>query len=494
MTISKGSLVAANDFNGLILDVVDVLGNGSGSTGYGYEVPSYNSIVNSFTYADVQFVGSSLDLNSNEISISGHGLVNGDLVKYEADGGTVIGGLVDQKHYFVYRVGAGSLKLANAPSNLTGTIVDLTSTGSGFQRLRKVTGNLIDNLNWNTLRTDVNRCSQHQSNTSALPDTFNQSADYIVGADASGPSVTYNSGTDSFSIDSPNNNLGAKDWQTAIGSIESNIHSVHSNHIELKGERTLLSSVNRTQQWGGSGQIQTISFECYARFDGGYDTTDVNGATTASGFDHFRHYFNAGGEIRFSAYLTGGSLKDSDWGTMLQNMGDVVLTRTSTTAASGRPRNGNNDVDPNDGGGIDNALGAFGLNSSYQIIYQREGGEEDADYYENTVRVYAKKINSDANGYTRVYFFAQFFDGSRADPEGPNDLGQNKNDGYGVQYGDDGVDPPGDPIDEPVLTGNASMLCGLHLKVPNGSAIDFDNNTRRPKGLVTRDLNDPLNS
>ena len=72
----------------------------------------------------------------------------------------------------------------------------------------------------------------------------------------------------------------------------------------------------------------------------GTRTTSWNGTishiidVTFADADHQRHFFNAGGTVRFASNITyvGSSSKTIDWMTMLVNMGTVSMNYTSTTA------------------------------------------------------------------------------------------------------------------------------------------------------------------
>jgi hypothetical protein len=85
---------------------------------------------------------------------------------------------------------------------------------------------------------------------------------------------------------------------------------------------TALSS-SRSVNWGGTGQVQAIYHVVTATFA---DTAQMD------------YYFNAGGEIRFSASLTGGSIaKETDWSALLNAMGTVRFNKHRITALSGTP-------------------------------------------------------------------------------------------------------------------------------------------------------------
>ena len=306
----------------------------------------------------------------------------------------------------------------------------------------------IDNNHWNQLRTDINTCSQHQSNTDELPTSIPDES--IIGADAGGTSVTRISG-DTFTIDNPDNDIGINDWFAAVDTIEENASLVGAGNFVLTDTRAFLQNAPRLTQWGGEGQDQGISAEYSVTFQGGYNTTDINGnVVEASGADHMRHFFNAGGDIRISASLSGTTAKDTDWGTLLGNSGQVVLGKNATTntGSSGRPRDGSTDVDGF--GGIESAMGARQLGTGYQIIFKKNGSQ--AEYAENYWAVYAKR-NVDAD---TISFYLEFVDADQGDkrPREP-----------------DAGDPAGPGEDEPVLQSTGTMTAGLDLKRPNADVV-----------------------
>ena len=83
------------------------------------------------------FDGSSgvvVNVTDNTITLTLHGFETGDKVSYRDFGGTSIGGLVDNKSYFVIRVDADTIQLAKTLSGAladTPVAVDLTSLGTG---------------------------------------------------------------------------------------------------------------------------------------------------------------------------------------------------------------------------------------------------------------------------------------------------------------------------------------------------------------------------
>lgn len=136
-------------------------------------------------------------------------------------------------------------------------------------------------------------------------------------------------------------------------SISNTIYNNKNNIFETTQasvESKLVST--RSTEWGGSSQPQTIAHEFTVTF---------------SNVDHRRHFFNAGGEIRFSASLTGSSgQKFVSWNSMLSALGTVKFNYTETTAPSGTPSN----------------IGNFDLTSTYQTIFIKSGSGtySDSDY------------------------------------------------------------------------------------------------------------------
>lgn len=139
----------------------------------------------------------------------------------------------------------------------------------------------------------------------------------------------------------------------------------------------------RSSQWGGTGQPQTI----YHKFN----VVFINS-------DHRRHFFNAGGEIRFVASLTGGSsLKDTNWASILSAMGTVKFNYLAATGLTGLSGN----------------IGNFDLTSSFQTIYTKA----PATYFYST-NDYVIKAKGDQNSNI-IEFSVEFTDGTRGSVDDP---------------------------------------------------------------------------
>lgn len=134
-------------------------------------------------------------------------------------------------------------------------------------------------------------------------------------------------------------------------------------------------SSQRTTPWGGSSQPQSVYHIFKVTF------ADDNQA---------RYFFNAGGEVRFAASLTGGSgAKYLEWNGMLSAMGTVKMKHSTTTGSSGSsPTN----------------AGYFDLTSTNKIIWVKSGSGVYAD---NDVIIYARK-----SGTGTIEFTVEFNDGA----------------------------------------------------------------------------------
>lgn len=93
-----------------------------------------------------------------------------------------------------------------------------------------------------------------------------------------------------------------------------------------------------------------------------------------------RHFFNAGGEIRFSANVdyVGSQAKTVAWQDQLDQMGTISFKAQETVS--------------NTGIGTGSLTGNYQLSSTYQLCYRQNGG---AVYSENTYDVYALSLTDD---------------------------------------------------------------------------------------------------
>lgn len=112
--------------------------------------------------------------------------------------------------------------------------------------------------------------------------------------------------------------------------------------------------------------------------------------------DHRRHFFNAGGEIRFQASLDNPqNSKSDDWSGLLYTSGIAIFNHTQT-----KRKETNNAIyagvyssvtDPEEYG-----VGNSDLTSSYRLVYRKNSNSINSAgiYSSNMYEIYAREINS----------------------------------------------------------------------------------------------------
>ena len=244
-----------------------------------------------------------------------------------------------------------------------------TSSKTGTRAVTEPTSaNKVSAQDYEDLYIDIVRCKAHQIGSANI--TLD---DFVIG--------DYDTNTVTAEIIEENYVIGLESLATTI---QTDRFLVDSSNLRL----TNLSSASSTRSrdtnspWNGIlTHIFTITF---------------------SNEEHRRHFFNSGGQIRFSASVdyTGSQGKTVDWQNILNDMGTISFKANETI----------NNADPVVGTG--SSVGNYDLNNSYQLIYSRTGG---AAYARNEYRVYA--INSaTTDGTSQIKFKVEFADGR------PNDL------------------------------------------------------------------------
>lgn len=159
--------------------------------------------------------------------------------------------------------------------------------------------------------------------------------------------------------------------------------------LDIEADKYLLSSSSET----ASLESGTTSSR----------TTAWNGAVTHEFVVQFqnenerRYFFNAGGEIRLTSNVSGGTqAKSSDWRLILSNVGVVKFNYTSTSST---------------GTGIGSSIGNYDLTDSYQKIFYKVGSDVAAAYAENEYNIYAKLLSS-----SEIQFKVEFLDVDSGDP------------------------------------------------------------------------------
>ena len=94
--------------------------------------------------------------------------------------------------------------------------------------------------------------------------------------------------------------------------------------------------------------------------------------------DHRRHFFNTGGELRFSANNSNATTgKGLDWSTLLRDIGTVVFNHSAT-------------ISTGDGNGT--AIGNYDVTTAFQVIYSKDGqGSYSNVYAGNQYRIQVRE-------------------------------------------------------------------------------------------------------
>lgn len=217
--------------------------------------------------------------------------------------------------------------------------------------------------NINNLRNDLAKIYRHQ-NGSNLPISEFTSED-IIGADQSASNVAV---TDDFVYTYENSDplKGINDIISFVNTAEADRFIIATNQQEVQS--AIIDQ--RDTNWNDV---------IFSEFTVSFDNEDLR-----------RHFFNAGGEIRFegtvdTATSEGDSLdRDIGWRDMLQNVGIVRFAYNSVLQESGASTNG---VTFPDG-----VLGNYDLTSDYQIVFRKNANS--GEYSESFWQIEAKENSS----------------------------------------------------------------------------------------------------
>ena len=254
---------------------------------------------------------------------------------------------------------------------------------------------LIDSQHMSDLYTDMINARVHQ--VGSIPNSVaTVSAGQVIEEDSS------DTGT----------GRGIIQYEDLADTIEANkdlIYTADTSQSTITANKT---SSSRTTAWAGVvDHVVTVTF---------------------ASADARRHFFNAGGEIRFTADLdpAASNGKNNDWNNLLAAMGTVKFKSNNCTSDGSAP-------------GTSFDIGNFELTDSYQLVFQKDG---TGVYAENDYNISAKE-----NSTTVIQFRIQFRDDDAGD-----DTGDANNDGAI------------NPIDEDV-TGTLDSVVGERL--PTGTRV-----------------------
>lgn len=223
----------------------------------------------------------------------------------------------------------------------------------------------VEAADMNNLYTDMRAILQHQTN--ADPTTISQ----IVAE------------VDLITDDDTNDTTkGYLDYETLSIQLDTNRFNLASTNQSSVANilTTANAPINATRTTAWNGTI-VHKFTC-----------NFNSA------DHYRHFFNSGGQIRVFADITGGSGKQDDWDTMLFNAGDIIFDYEKTVSSKSS--------------GTAYAIGAYDLTvgAAYSLIYRKQGS---GVYAENDYLVFVKR-----NSNTQLQFLIEFQDDDLGDKTG----------------------------------------------------------------------------
>lgn len=225
-------------------------------------------------------------------------------------------------------VSTGQKILASDYNGLRSTVNSILSTSYGQTLIStavtntgdcSIPSNVISAIQLNNLFLDIQRVYVHQigaaSTDIAVPLIGN-----TIGADQS---LAYDQVTGIKSSITDSTKMGFNDYNSVIVTISNFDGSVSGWPAGNFSLGSILTST-RSTSWGGSSDaVQRI-----------YHVLTV----TFTNADQMNYYFNAGGEIRFSASLTSPSTsKDIDWQGLLSAMGTIIFNKYRITASSGTP-------------------------------------------------------------------------------------------------------------------------------------------------------------
>lgn len=221
-----------------------------------------------------------------------------------------------------------------------------TDYGQTLLSSQVAVGDTITDDQFDNLRTDITKAYTHQQ--------------------GSGPTITNVAAGDTIEATTIN------EYATLMTTVETNKFVIAPTQGSVEAGTTS----SRTTAWNGTiTHTVTLTFASAARRT---------------------QFFNAGGEIRFSASRTGGTANsiNTDWSNMLSNMGQIKMNYTETTST---------------GSGTGTSIGMFDLTSTYQQIFQKAGS---GVYAANDYIVRARATNT-----TTVQFEIRFQDDKGANPQ-----------------------------------------------------------------------------
>ena len=184
-----------------------------------------------------------------------------------------------------------------------------TDYGQSLLSSQVAVGDVITDDQLDNLRTDITKAFAHQQGSNpTMPDV--DAGDLILASHLN-------------------------DYATTVTTVETNKFLIGNGQFSIEAG----ISSSRTTAWNG-----TVEHRALVSFGSNLARTQ---------------FFNAGGQIRFTASQSGGSSTiNVDWRNMLSNMGTIIFNYTETTST---------------GSGTGTSIGQQDLTGSYQQIFQKAG-------------------------------------------------------------------------------------------------------------------------
>jgi hypothetical protein len=199
-------------------------------------------------------------------------------------------------------------------------------------QVSNIDGSLISAADINAIYADMVKARVHQVGVEPT-----EIAELISNLNIIAEDTSFFIGDDGITVVDPDGSKkGIIDYETLMSTIETDKFSAHTSQVTLEPGIT----GQRTADWNGL-IYQEI-------------TVNFNNA------DHRRHFFNTGGNIRFTGNNSGATLpKGLDWNLLLTEVGSVNFTYATTSST---------------GAGSGSAIGNYQLTSTYQTVFSRIGG------------------------------------------------------------------------------------------------------------------------
>lgn len=230
----------------------------------------------------------------------------------------------------------------NSMRSDTDTVLGTNSLGYG-QTLRSSTvstSSLVTSNNMQQLYLDIMSAKVHQSGSLNTTVVYPAIGDIIAWETSTAPDATKKGINDFITL---KNSIVSFDFQT-------------SKFPDVCFSISTLNTSTRngtTTPWGTAADVQTI-------------THDV--VVTFANANHMQYFFNAGGEIRFSASLTSPTdAKSTDWSNMLAAMGTIAFNKWETRSLS------------SSGSGA--LVGSSTVTSTYQTAFIKYGSSVYSDNF-----------------------------------------------------------------------------------------------------------------